>query len=53
LALKAVSQELMATKYKFQKTLEAHCGVEFQIILPMETEFLEVPAAEAAHRMEF
>jgi len=43
----------MATKSKFQEALEAHRGVEFQVILPMETEFLEFPATEAAHRMEF
>lgn len=32
LALEAASQELMATKSKFQKALEAHRGVEFQVI---------------------
>ena len=53
LALKAASQDLMVTKSKFQKALGAHRGVEFQVILPMEAEFLEVPATEAAHRMEF
>lgn len=51
--MKAAPQELMATKSKFQEALEAHRGVEFQVILPMETEFLEFPATEAAHRMEF
>jgi hypothetical protein len=39
LALKGASQELVITKSKFQKTLEAHSGVEFQMILPMETKF--------------
>jgi hypothetical protein len=53
LALKAASQELMVTKSKLEKALEAHRGVEFQVILPMETEFLEVPATDVAHRMEF
>ena len=31
LALEAASQEFMATKSKFQKALEAHRGVEFQV----------------------
>lgn len=53
LAMEAASQELMAIKSKFQKVLEAHRGVEFQVTLPMETDFLEVPSTEAAHRMEF
>jgi hypothetical protein len=52
LAMEAASQELMATEYKFQKALEAHRGVEFQVVLPVETEFLEVPAIEAAHRLK-
>jgi hypothetical protein len=53
LALEAASQELMVTKYKFQKALEARREVEFQVVLPMETEFLELPATEAVLRMEF
>jgi hypothetical protein len=32
LVLEAASQELMTTKSKFQKALEAHRGVEFQAI---------------------
>lgn len=53
LALKAASQELMATKSKFQKALEADRGVEFHVMLHMEIEFLEVPSTGAAHRTEF
>jgi hypothetical protein len=53
LALEAASQELMVTKHKFQKALEAHREVEFQVVLPMETEFLEVTATEEAHRTEY
>lgn len=53
LALQVASQELMTTKSKFQKGLEAYRGVEFQVILLMETEFLELPATETAHLMEF
>lgn len=53
LVLEAASQELMVTKYKLQKALEAHREVEFQVVLPMEIEFLEVPATEAAHRTEY
>jgi hypothetical protein len=51
-AMEEPSQELMATESKFQKALEAHRGLEFQVILHVETEFLKVPVVEAAHRME-